>query len=231
MNDPVADEFIEFKRDYFKHFVFDDAHNVLLRGVRGLLCVDPAVSQKASADYTGFSVSKMTKDNFIYIPEAKQAKLTPDGVIDEIFRLVDIWNVDTVLIETVAAQVLFASQLRKEMIKRNKHFRIVEYKPPTTTNKETRIRALIPYYAVGQIIHRQGLNDLEAQLVEFPRNRHDDIIDSLANHVPFWKEGGAAKAQTQIKEGTLAWWEKKLPNNNSSVDKIFKGITKKSRRI
>ena len=231
MNDPVADDTIEFKRDWFRSFQMDEDHYKKLKDVKGLLCVDPAFRLKQTSDFTGFTVSKMDRDNFIYICEAKQKKLNPDGIIDEIFRLVETWNVDRVLIETVSAQIVLSHQLKKEMIRRNKHFMVTEYQPPTDQTKAVRIRGLVPFYAVGQILHRQGLTDLEDQLVQFPRNLHDDIIDSLANHIPYWKESGGTRSVQREPEGSYKWWVKKLPDHTTPQQKLFKDVLFKRRRF
>lgn len=231
MNDPVADDTIEFKRDWFRSFDLDEDTFRKLKAVSGTLCVDPAFRLKQTSDFTGFTVSKMTADNFIYICEAKQAKLNPDDIIDEIFKLVETWNVNRVLIEVVSAQIVLAHQLKKEMVKRNIRFSVVEYQPPTDQTKAVRIRGLVPFYACGQVLHRRGLSDLEDQLTQFPRNMHDDIIDSLANHIPYWKEGHVGKVKEPVKEGTYNWWLKKLPDTTSKHQKIFKHVLRKRRRF
>ena len=47
--------------------------------------------------------------------------------------------------------------------------------------KETRIRGLIPRYANNDIYHIIGeCDDLESELIRFPRGKHDDVIDALA---------------------------------------------------
>lgn len=48
-------------------------------------------------------------------------------------------------------------------------------------NKENRIRGLIPRYEAGTIFHIEGeCNQLEDQLLRFPRAKHDDVSDAVA---------------------------------------------------
>lgn len=47
-------------------------------------------------------------------------------------------------------------------------------------NKENRIRGVIPRYEAGTIYHIVGENEqLEEQLLRFPRSKHDDVSDAL----------------------------------------------------
>lgn len=70
--------------------------------------------------------------------------------------------------------------LNEEMRKRQKPIPVTEIKHKTKESKEMRIRALVPRYEWGLIYHKQGLYDLELELLQFPRSSHDDIVDSLA---------------------------------------------------
>lgn len=96
--------------------------------------------------------------------------------------------------------------LKKEMIKRGKFFTIEEYMPSTREKKATRIRGLIPYYAAGAVIHRHGLSDLENELLEFPRNTHDDLIDALSQGVNVWRPPTKKHEFKKTPEGSLNWW-------------------------
>jgi predicted phage terminase large subunit-like protein len=51
-------------------------------------------------------------------------------------------------------------------------------------SKQDRILGLEPRYANGDILHNREvpfIKDLEEELKRFPRSRHDDISDALAN--------------------------------------------------
>ena len=114
--------------------------------------------------------------------------------------------------------------LQAEMKKRNKFFSITEVKPENNERKTVHIRALIPHYANGRIFHAQNLNNLEEQLMEFPKGAHDDIIDALAYQIPYWHPGSDAKAHESIKEGSWAWWKKRQNKPMRLGEKLFEDL-------
>lgn len=224
LNNPVSEDSIEFKTSWVQKYAVDGPEALRLVGIRGILSIDPAVRLKETNDYTGLVVTKVTPERRIYILEAQQRKLSPKELIDEVFKLVEMYNIGKVLIETTAAQILFLDLFRDEMIKRNKFFAVEEVKSSTKETKVVRIRALIPYYANGMIFHRPGLTILEEQLIQFPRNTNDDVIDALSHQVSYWK---ATPGKTIVKEtapyGSLNWWKKQ---RGESSGERFKSLFK-----
>lgn len=209
MNDPLADELIEFKRDWILKFERTAELMRMLADCPSVISVDPAFRLNQTNDFSGLVVTKRGKDGLIYVMEAKQLKVNPSQLIEEIFRLVATYKPRKVLVETVAAQIMLLDLLRNKMRERGVFFTIEETRTSTVETKTMRIRGLIPFYANGQILHAQGLNDLEGQLLEFPRGTHDDIIDALSAHQYDWKVTRVEVAKTQEKPFTWNWWNKR----------------------
>jgi predicted phage terminase large subunit-like protein len=188
------------------------------------LSVDPAFRLNQTNDFSGLVVVARGKDGFIYILEAKQLKVNPSQLIEEIFRLVDAYKPTKVLVETVAAQIMLLDLLRNKMRDTGKFFTIEETKTSTNETKTMRIRGLIPYYANGQILHANGLSDLEGQLLEFPRGIHDDVIDALSAHQHDWKVIKTERQREQEKPYTWNWWNKQPimhSKRSSSMKQLF----------
>lgn len=223
MNDPVADDLVEFKRDWITKFDRTPELMKMLNQSPAVLSVDPAFRLNQTNDFSGLVVTKRGTDGFIYVMEAKQMKINPSQLIDEIFRLVDAYHPVKVMVETVAAQVMLLDLLRNKMRDVGKFFSIEETKTSTNETKAMRIRGLIPFYANGQILHAQGLSDLEGQLLEFPRGIHDDIIDALSAHQHDWK---VVKTQVQrAKEQPYTWnWWMKQPQMSSKKGSNLKQL-------
>lgn len=81
----------------------------------------------------------------------------------------------------VAYQKSLQYALVDEMRRRNIYLPIVELK--ASRSKEERIEGLIPRYANGSIYHLTQCpyrEELEEELMRFPRGKHDDVIDALA---------------------------------------------------
>jgi predicted phage terminase large subunit-like protein len=208
MNDPLDDDLIEFKRDWITNFERTPELMEELKSVSALMSVDPAFRQKQTNDFSGIVVTKRSPKGIIYVLEAKQIKVNAKQLVDEIFRLVEIYKPQKVMIETVAAQIMLLDLLRNKMRETSVFFSIEETKTSTIETKAMRIRGLVPYYANGQIRHAKGLTDLETQLLEFPRGMHDDILDALAYHQKDWKVIRSEKAKNAEKAFTWDWWTK-----------------------
>lgn len=195
-----------------------------MNNTKGILSIDPAVRLKETNDYTGLVVTKITPNKLIYVIEAQQRKLSPKELIDETFRFVDMYQVGKVLIETTAAQILFLDLFKQEMVKRNKFFTVEEVKSSTKETKAVRIRGLIPYYANGMILHKPGLTVLEDQLLQFPRNTNDDVLDALSHQVSWWKAmpQGSPIIET-APYGSLNWWKRQTgSDHNDRFHSLFK---------
>lgn len=222
LNDPLDEEMLEFKREWFQPFTPSPELSAQLQQVPALISVDPAFRLKQHADYTGIAVSKVLMDNNVYILEAKGIKVTPKGLVDEIFNVVKQYgNVYKVLVETVTSQIMLMDLLQDEMKKRNIFFIIEEVKPDSNEVKAVRIRNLIPHYANRRIFHAPHLIALEEQLIEFPKGAHDDIIDALSYQVKYWKAPFEVRPPQDIPEGSYAWWKKKIHKSPRVMGKLF----------
>lgn len=226
-NDPVDSDAVEIKTQWIRKFDYTDELVRELMKVKGVLSIDPAVSLRDSNDYTGIVVTKTLSNKQVFVLEAIQKRLSPADLINEVFKLQTTYNIGKLLLETTAAQILFVDLFKQEMQKRGKFFVIDEIKGNNKETKAMRIRGLIPYYANGMILHKQGLNDLEDQLLQFPRNTHDDIIDALSQQVPYWKAGSQAiEAKDSSPYGSLNWWKKQYKTPQDKVSNLFKDFMK-----
>lgn len=218
-NDPVDDDAIEFKRHWIRHY------DVLPENGDDIMFIDPAFTEKKAYDFCGIVLTRITSENIVYVMQALALKLQPQDLIREIFRLHEVHkNIRKTYVESVAAQVMLLSLLKSEMLKRNKFFALDEFKPSTRENKASRIRGLIPRFESGGILLRRGLSDLENELLEFPRNTHDDLIDALSQGVNIWLPPSKIEHHEK-QEGTFDWWKKKSNTTNlTRVGQYFRDM-------
>jgi predicted phage terminase large subunit-like protein len=227
MNDPIDEESVEFKQVWVTHFQLTSELTDKLNHTSAILSIDPAVGTSTINDYTGIAITKILPNHQIYVMEAIQKRMSPEKLIDYVFDLRKAYNVSKVLLETTSSQLIFMSAFKREMVSRKEFFTIEEVGRSTSETKAMRIRGMIPFYANGMIQHRQGLTDLEYQLIQFPRNNHDDIIDALAHQVPYWKKGSAAaKPINTAPYGSLNWWKKQQGNNGDRITQLFGDLIK-----
>ena len=173
---PVLSANQEFKQEWIKQV---DRSFVERLNTRNVLTIDTAMSEKDAADYTGFCENYIDHENNWNV-SAYRIRLNAKDLIDYIFTIHAKRSFEKIGIEKTAYTWGLKPFLDSEMRKRGVFLPIVELQHQQV-NKETRIRGLIPRYASGSIYHIKGeCNDLEEELLTFPKSIHDDVSDAAA---------------------------------------------------
>ena len=173
---PILSEDQEFKERWFKYRDWDEITRL---ETRNFLTIDTAISKKASADYTGICRNFVDRENKWNL-KVMRKRINPKELIDLIFSLYEQDRYEKIGIEKTIYLDAIKPFLDDEMRKRDKYLPIVELEHKSTA-KETRIRALIPRYESGSIIHIKGeCQELEEEAMTFPLGMNDDVIDATA---------------------------------------------------
>ena len=176
MCDPITGARREFKQEMFQYVTIQEVKQL------DTLCyitIDPAVSKKESADFTGFTVNWVSSENKWYFKSWKE-KINSAELFNKLFELYSLYSPEKIGIEETAFTQALEPFLNDEMRKRNKYLPIVPLKHGGT-NKEKRIRGLLPRYQSGSIFHIvDECEDLEQEQLRFPNSKHDDTMDSAA---------------------------------------------------
>lgn len=171
---PVLAETQEFKEDMFRYFTDDDIKD---KQLQYYTMVDPAISQKESADNTVvLTVGKDRNGPNWYRIREDAGHFTPGQTVDLIFKHQQMYRSE-VWLETVAYQKALKYSVEEEQRKRQIYFKVEEVK--SSGKKEFRIRGLIPLYERGVIYHRKTDKEYELELLTFPRGRRDDRCDAM----------------------------------------------------
>lgn len=173
--DPIMAETAEFKVEMFRYFNEEELTGKYLRYYT---IVDPAISQKKSADNTVvLTVAKEVNGPNIYRIREDAGRFTPQETVDLIFKHTGEYNSELWL-ETIAyqASLKFLIQEKQRLIQR--YFTVYELK--SSTKKEERIRGLLGLYQTGVIWHRKSDSNYELELLAFPNGRRDDRADCMA---------------------------------------------------
>jgi phage terminase large subunit-like protein len=175
MNLPIDEDSQEFSASWFKPITRAE---VLAKNTRKFALIDSAMSKGSESDNSGVSRVYVDVENKWYV-SGRKYRINAKSLIDLLFQL-HLEGMEQIGIETTAYTEGVMPFFQEECRKRNQYPRIVELKHGGT-QKETRIRGLIPRYANGDIYHITGeCDDLENELLRFPKSKHDDVMDSLA---------------------------------------------------
>lgn len=174
--EPITSENQLFSDSWFKYRNQDEVDSL---STRNFLTIDTAVSQQDSGDFTGFCDNRVDRENKWNI-RAWRERINPQDLIDKIFFLHHNNRYEKIGIEKTIYTQAIKPFMDDEMRKRNIFLPIVELHH-NRTNKEERIKWLVPRYATGSIYHVRGLTgDLEEELLMFPKAKHDDVSDATA---------------------------------------------------
>jgi hypothetical protein len=215
-NDPASGSNVRFEKKDFRYWrnengryiLFGPENEVITTGLlsdcRAAIACDLAWKEKRSggADSTVLLPGYLTPDSNILVDDyICKTGMRPDEFIEQIFLMVERLEKVTgssipVGFEKAMLENVTQWMMRKQMAYQNKY--IVTKELVWDADKETRIEIrLQPRYSQHSIFHKQGMGDLEHQLVRFPSATHDDIIDSLQGLVQLLKHPKCVKMQEQ----------------------------------
>ena len=176
-NDPNPKEYAMFKSEYIQWY------DELPRGLKIVICIDPALSQKKYSCYT--AIVPVGIDNYgrrYVLPYLRFKEKDPAKVCVEIMnickqyrdKLLSVGIEEGTLYNTLEPTLMkFAGWLPLIPLKINnedKIFRIVE--------------GLQPFVMGKRIYLRHNMTDLIDQMIRFPKASRDrDLIDALAYHI------------------------------------------------
>lgn len=174
LNEVIPLDEQRFKKEWFKYY------DKLPQTKNTFVFIDPAISQKKSADFTGLVVSHRDVGGCDYVEVAKRIRTTPTELIEMVFKINEQFRPQAIGIEKIAFQEVLIYMVAEEMKRRKINIPIVGVAYGPEDRKELRISRLVPRFEWGGIYLKRGLVDLENELLKFPRASNDDISDALA---------------------------------------------------
>lgn len=144
--------------------------------------LDPAISQKAKADYSAIAVGGMNTKGLIVVTDmwGKQGATVREQ-IDTYFELSQKWDCTLHGIESIAFQAVLVHLVREEMFRKRRYFEVtpITHSKNPQSKEERIVGILQPRYANGYIVHSRSFPLLETQLQDFPSGKRD-LPDALA---------------------------------------------------
>lgn len=194
MNSPLATDEMVFQPDWFKFYEITPAEMFVFTTVD--VASDPETA-KGDPDYNVvITCGQCPKTNRVYVLDYFRKKCSPGELVDAVFDHVRRWHPLKVGIESIAYQSTLQYWIRKRMQAEGEFF-MIESITHGRRAKGARIMGLQPLVANGQLLFRSNQAALISEMTAFPFGKNDDLVDSLAMQLGFWR---VAKAVYQKEE-------------------------------
>lgn len=216
---PIDEASQEFHKHWFREREWEEVARL---NTRRFLTIDTAISEKASADFTGFCDNSVDSQNNWNL-KAWNMKINPKDLIDLLFKLHRERDYENIGIEKTIYLDTLKPFLDDEQKKRNFFLPIINLEHKQQ-KKELRIRGLIPRYQAGAVYHIKGeCKELEHEMLRFPKGVHDDVLDATAYQLHLAE---SPEGRVEIGPWDKVWADELLlmKTNKKNTIKINKGL-------
>lgn len=181
LNDPLQGEHAKFQAKNLRYIKLDAEQ--IARHFR-IIVIDPAISQKDDADNTAIVMMSRDHTGDIFIHGVRFGKWKTLEIIDMIYKTRDHFEPHRIGIEAEGFQKTLIHYMEGRARQEKRPLFVEPMKSGRSgAIKELRISALAPWYEGGRIWHvedGENISSYEAELLRFPKGRHDDMIDAAS---------------------------------------------------
>lgn len=169
---PFSEEDAIVKPDWIKECEPSQAPDEYSRQAR-VLTVDPAASERQTADPTAMIVADLGVDGNVYVRAIRNQRTSPSITAETIQNLYETYQPQVVGIEQGALGLVFRDLLAG--------LPVIGLKPDK--DKVRRLLAVSRFFEAGRVYTVKNIQNGQAfreQLIEFPKGTHDDMVDAAA---------------------------------------------------
>ena len=239
-NDPVSGLMAKFHREDFRYWrvenleylLFDEQARITSRGslssCRAAIACDLAWEEKRESDYSVILSAFLTPQSDILIDYFTFKKgMRPHEIEEILFSLEERLRAVTgttvpVGFEKAKLEKVIKHLLSQAMKQRNRWlvFKDLQWDADKIQRIVTRLE---PRYSQHTIFHKQGMGELENQLLRVPSGTHDDLPDALQGvcqllHYPKMKK------KEEVVDDEFEWWRKQaIMAHTRSADRYVFG--------
>lgn len=180
LNRPIDPTNTFFKRDDFNEFQPQDYDNDWAYAPT-YLAIDGAWTTKEKRDWTVLIVASVDSVGLLCVRHVVRDRLDPKETVDHINRLQDRFKFTVMLVGKGAYEKGIAPFLQESMYRKGR-FLHVEAIPESTDKRHraTSIRGRMRAGGVKFNKKARWYGDLEQELMEFDRGKHDDQVDTMS---------------------------------------------------
>lgn len=178
LNYPIDEGNTYFKKSDFQGMTAQDKERTLNYYIAG----DFAISQKERADYTVLAVGGMDESGILYIKNIIRARMDGLEIVQTMLALQRTYDPISFGVEDTQITKAVGPFLNRAMMESNVYINLLPLKPHGQ-DKLTRARSIQARMRAGAVkFDKQAdwYQSLEDELLRFPRDKHDDQVDSMA---------------------------------------------------
>lgn len=178
LNIPIDESNTFFRKSDFLSRREEDKKKKLNYYISG----DFAISEKERADFTVMVVGGMDEDGILHIVNVIRGRMDGLEIVDTMMMLQKVYDPFAFGIEDTQITKAIGPFLNRAMIERNSFINLIPLKPHKS-DKITRARSIQARMRAGAVKFDKTADwyqTLEDELMRFPRDKHDDQVDSMA---------------------------------------------------
>ena len=211
LNYPIDDSNTYFKKGDFSGMSERDREKKLNYYIAG----DFAISQKETADYTVLVVGGMDEEGILHIKNVIRERMDGLEIVQTLLALHRAYNPIAFGIEDTQITKAVGPFLNRAMMESNTYINLLPLKPHGN-DKLTRARSIQARMRAGAVKFDKGADwyqTLEDEMMRFPRDKHDDQVDSMAYlglmidrliEAPTKEEMDDEEYELELREGSYA---------------------------
>lgn len=143
--------------------------------------VDLAISEKERADWSVYTVAGVNALNQMYVVDCIRGRMDGREIVDTLLQLQRRYNLQFIAIEDEKIAKSIGAFLKEAMREQNVFPTLVPIHP--SADKKTRARSMQARMRIGSVkfdTQADWYPPFESELLRFPRDVHDDRVDSMA---------------------------------------------------
>lgn len=178
LNYPIDEENAYFKREDLLPYTQEE---IKKKNLMHYTAVDFAIGEKERADYTVIATIGISSESKMYVLDIKRGRWDAKEIIDSLFNVYTRYKPEMVIMEGGAIEKSISPFIRDEMYRRNTFLPLEVVIP--NKDKQSRARPLQARMRQGAVFFDHEASwyaSLEEEMTQFPRSKHDDIVDALA---------------------------------------------------
>lgn len=183
--------------------------------------VDFAISLRERADYSVIAVAEIASDGILRIIDIRRGHWDATQIIDEMFSVQQTYRPEIFIAEDGVIEKSIGPFLNAEMLLRRIYINISTRVP--IKDKMSRAQSFKARMRAGGVefdYTAPWFSALQAELLSFPRGRHDDIVDALAWIGLFLDEISEVNTEEEEDEQN---WQREYDSSSLHGRSIFTG--------